>query len=302
MPGVGSRVRAADYNSIQGKVALALGTGSGNFGYGQSLTSSQVSVGDSILVSQWNNLRTDLLKARQHQTGVDESGNLGITTTSLVVSESLRSQYDTMSDTITAARATVASNQGTSENVISPYQRTSAWNGTLTHTCTITFSSADHARHFFNAGGNFQISSDRSGGNSGYKNQTWTLMLQQMGTITMTGSTCSASGSGTASSIGYFSLTGGNQQLFNKPAPSGVYAENEYYIYARTASGGAQVIFEIQFQDNDLGDENNPSPGYPAGPAQDENVDGTLTSTIQMFRPSGSNVSVPAPSASQSGF
>ena len=82
MPGVGSRVRAADYNSIQGKVALVLGSGSGNSGYGQALSSGQVSVGDQILVSQWNNLRTDLLKARQHQTGATES--LTITSTSTI--------------------------------------------------------------------------------------------------------------------------------------------------------------------------------------------------------------------------
>lgn len=302
MPGVGQRVRAADYNSIQGKVSLVMGTGSGSYGYGQSLASSQVNVGDSILVSQWSNLRTDLLKARQHQLGTDQSSNLTITSTSLVVSEAIRSQYDSMADTITTDRLTVASNQGSLENVISPYQRTSAWNGTLTHVCTITFSNVDQARYFFNAGGNFQISADRSGGNSGYKNQTWSLMFSQMGIISMGANTASVSGSGDVTSIGYYGLTGSNQLLFRKQAPSGVYAENDYFIYARTAAGGAQVVFEMVFEDEDAGDQNNPSPGYPAGPAQDENVDGTLTSTVQMFRPSGSNVSVTAPSASQSGF
>lgn len=302
MPGVGSRVRAADYNSIQGKLNLVMGVGADSYGYGQTLASSQVNVGDSILVSQWSNLRTDLLKARQHQLGTDQSSNLTITTTSLVVSEAIRAQYDAMADTITTDRLTVAGNQGSLENVITPYQRTSAWNGTLTHTCTVTFSSADQARYFFNAGGNFQISADRSGGNTGYKNQTWSLMFSQMGTISMGANTATVSGSGNITSIGYYGLTTSNQQIFEKPAPSGVYAENDYFIYARTASAGAQVIFEIQFQDNDAGDLNNPSPGEPPGPVQDENVDGTLTSTVQMFRPSGSNVSVTAPSASQSGF
>ena len=302
MPGVGQRVRAADYNSIQGKVSLVMGTGSGSYGYGQGLVSSQVNVGDSILVSQWSNLRSDLLKARQHQLGTDQSSNLTLASTSLVISEAIRAQYDAMADSITADRLTVASNQGSLENVITPYQRTSAWNGTLTHICTVTFSSADQARYFFNGGGNFQISADRSGGNSGYKNQTWSLMFSQMGTITMNASTATVSGSGSVSAIGYYGLTGSNQLIFRKQAPSGVYAENDYFIYARTAAGGAQVIFEMVFEDEDAGDLNNPSPGEPPGPVQDENVDGTLTSTIQMFRPSGSNVSVAAPSASQSGF
>lgn len=303
MPGVGSRVRAADYNAIQGKIALVLGNGTGNYGYGQGLTSSQVAVGDLIRAVQWNQLRTDLLKARQHQTGVDETSNLTLASTSSIISEALRAQYDNMADTVTANRLAVASNQGTLENVVSPYSRTSAWNGTLTHTCTITFASYDAARHFFNAGGNFQISASRTGGNSGSKNNTWTLMLSQMGTITMnyTTTVCGdPSSTATTYPIGFYSLTNSNQLIFRKSAPAGAYAENDYFIYARL--DGSSVVFSIVFEDEDAGDLNNPSPGFPPGPVQDEDVDGTLTSTIQMFRPSGSNVSVPAPSGSQSGF
>lgn len=303
MPGVGSRVRAADYNAIQGKVALVLGNGTGNYGYGQSLVSSQVAVGDLIRAVQWNNLRTDLLKARQHQTGVDETSNLTLASTSSVISEALRAQYDNMADTVTANRLAVASNQGTLENVVSPYQRTSAWNGTLTHTCTVTFSSYDAARHFFNAGGNFQISASRTGGNSGSKNNTWTLMLSQMGTITMnyTTTVCGdPSSTATTYPIGFYSLSNSNQMIFRKQAPAGAYAENDYFIYARL--DGSSIVFSIVFEDEDTGDLNNPSPGFPPGPVQDEDVDGTLTSYVQMFRPSGSNVSVAVPSASQSGF
>lgn len=303
MPGVGSRVRAADYNAIQGKVALVLGNGTGNYGYGQSLTSSQVAVGDLIRAVQWNQLRTDLLKARQHQTGVDETSNLTLASTSSVISEALRAQYDNMADTVTANRLAVASNQGTLENVVSPYQRTSAWNGTLTHTCTVTFASYDAARHFFNAGGNFQISASRTGGNSGSKNNTWTLMLSQMGTITMNyTTTVCGDPSATAQTfpIGFYSLTNSNQMIFRKQAPAGAYAENDYFIYARL--DGSSIVFSIVFEDEDAGDLNNPSPGFPPGPVQDEDVDGTLTSYVQMFRPTGSNVSVPVPSASQSGF
>jgi hypothetical protein len=303
MPGVGSRVRAADYNAIQGKVALVLGNGTGNYGYGQSLVSSQVAVGDLIRAVQWNNLRTDLLKARQHQTGVDETSNLTLASTSSVISEALRAQYDNMADTVTANRLAVASNQGTLENVVSPYQRTSAWNGTLTHTCTVTFSSYDAARHFFNAGGNFQISASRTGGNSGSKNNTWTLMLSQMGTITMnyTTTVCGdPSSTATTYPIGFYSLSNSNQMIFRKQAPAGAYAENDYFIYARL--DGSSIVFSIVFEDEDAGDLNNPSPGFPPGPVQDEDVDGTLTSYVQMFRPSGSNVSVAVPSASQSGF
>ena len=129
MPGQGTLIRAADYNAIQAKVSMNFGTGSGDQGYGQSLSSSQVAVGDKITVSQWSNLRTDMLKARQHQTGVDESSNLTLPLSSLLVTEALRAQYNSYADTINANRFTMASNQGSLETVKSDL-RTAAWNGT----------------------------------------------------------------------------------------------------------------------------------------------------------------------------
>ena len=58
------------------------------------------------------------------------------------------------------------------------------------------------------------------------------------------------------------------------------------------------LTFEIQFRDDDSGDQQTPPAGKAAGPAVDENIDGTLTSTVQLFRPSGANVTLPAPTAS----
>lgn len=298
MAGVGTVIRASDYNSIQSKIALVLGTGTGTRGYGQALASAQVGVGDKITVSQWSNLRTDLLKARQHQTGVDEGGNLTLPLNSLLVSEALRSAYDTMADTIDANRFTVAANQATTETLITG-TRTTAWNGVLTNTVTMTFTSSNHARAFFNSGGYFTITSARTGGNSGNKNNTWSLMLSQTGTVTFGRNFSAVDGTspGTIySSVGFHSLTTSNQTIYWKPAPSGVYAENDYYIYARKSADDTQVIITSEFRDDDTGDQTG------AGPAQDEDVDGTLTNTIQMYRATGSNVSVAAPSAGQAGF
>ena len=102
---------------------------------------------------------------------------------------------------------------------------------------------------------------------------------------TYTGS--SAAGSG----VGFFDLTTSNQLVGTKQAPSGTYAENRYYIYARRSSDSSQVILTIEFQDNDLGDPN-----------FDENVQPTLRSIIAQYRPSGGNVSVASPTASGTGL
>jgi hypothetical protein len=77
MAGQGTSIVASDYNNIYNKMAAVMGPGSGNSGYNQSLNSATVPATRTIIsAAQWSNLRIDLLHARQHQTGLDESGNL----------------------------------------------------------------------------------------------------------------------------------------------------------------------------------------------------------------------------------
>ena len=315
MANVGEFIRAADYNTIQAKLAGILGLGSGTSGYGQNVSSAQVAVGDPIRASQWSALRNDLLRARQHQTGIDETVNLtAITAGATVAAASIEVQYNTYADTVITNKLSVASNQTTTENVITPYVKTNtSWNGTITNVITISFpgytagstvvSPADHARIFFNTGGNFQITSSRSNGSTTSKNTTWSTMLTDAGTVTLGLSTTTKSGSGTTYAVGWSNLTTTNQKIFNKAAPSGAYSANQYNIYAKTNAGLTQVIISVEYADLDSG-------GYltgtfgpaPYGPGVDESVDGDLACTCQMSRATGVNVSVTAPTASQTGM
>ena len=65
--GQGQLIQNTDYNSIRTVVDAVMGTGTS--GYGQTLASSNVSQGSTITALQWLNLRTDMVKARQHQIG-----------------------------------------------------------------------------------------------------------------------------------------------------------------------------------------------------------------------------------------
>jgi hypothetical protein len=306
--GIGQKIEAGDYNAIQNKVAGILGTGSGQSGYGQTVTSGQVIAGNKIFLSEWLNLRSDLRLARQHQTGVDESANLTIPATTLVITEALRSQYATYAQTIETNKFAIGAGQFSTETVLS-YNKSGAWNGTISNVVTITGStsgggSVANMRYFFNAGGSFRISASRAGGSAGSKDDTWTTMLSQSGTVNLNYTTTTYDGSnGTVYNIGYYSLTTSDQLIFSKPAPAGNYAENDYFIYARKSADGSQVIFTMTFQDDDTGDQQG---GFLPGPSVDENVNtvggSTLNTTVSMNRPSGSNVSILAPTSSQTGM
>jgi hypothetical protein len=66
---VGTKVTAANYNTIQGKIQDVLGTGDGaQNGYGRALISSAKSSGDAIAAQDMVDLYTDLITARTHQT------------------------------------------------------------------------------------------------------------------------------------------------------------------------------------------------------------------------------------------
>ena len=114
-----------------------------------------------------------------------------------------------------------------------------------------------------------------------------------------TDTTCT--GTGTTTSIGNADLTAIYQTIFTKVG-SGNYAENEYEIQARysVVDGEPKVLqFSVRFEDNDAGDQQPVTSGIgPAGPAEDEDVTGTITSTIQQLRATGSNVEVTTPSYS----
>ena len=296
--GQGQLIQNTDYNSIRTVVNSVMGTGTG--GYGQTLASSDVSQGATITAVQWLNLRTDMVKARQHQIGsavgstsATDGRNLILPASGLTITETLRAQFSEFATTIDSNKRTIDTDgiggQFSAEGLVTG-TRGSAWNGTLTNTVTITFSDANHPRYYFNAGGKIRISANITTGTS--KNNTWNTMFTQMGEFWMDyTSTIFTGSSATGSAIGWEDLTTSNQLIGQKAAPSGSYAENRYYIYARKSVDGTQIILTIEFQDNDVGDTQT-----------DENVEPTLNSVIAQYRPSGSNVSVPTPTATQSGF
>lgn len=297
MAGQGTRILASDYNAIQSVIATVLGSGSGTLGYGQTVTSSQTSVGAKITASMWQTLRNDLLAARQHQTGNNESGNLTSPSTGILVREYDRAAYYAYAQLIqTNALVTPPAGQA-SLVTLTTGTRTAAWNGTINHTVSLNFGSNAGARYFFNSGSNIQISGSNTSipaDGSQAKSNDWATILSNMGTITMNYNTTSTNGSGSAAgSIGFYQLTTSPQTIFTKATASPTYSPNQYDILAQIDGTGSIVTFTMQFQDLS---------GQPNSPwGTDENVEGTLTSLVQTYYATGSNVSVALPIVSSSG-
>ena len=85
----------------------------------------------------------------------------------------LNDLFKTFATTCNTNRLTIATNQGTAETLAGAGQtRTTAWNGVISHTVTITFATSNAARHFFNAGGEIRFAANIVNGTGG-KTLAW---------------------------------------------------------------------------------------------------------------------------------
>ena len=293
---VGDLISALRYNNIQSRINVIMGTGSGNSGYGQALNSSQVAVGSNVDLVRVLNLRTDMIKARQHQTANNEApggtGAFPLVTTANQITDAFAANLESQMTTIETNKLVLGAggtlgNQYSDTTDANTSQRTASWNGLLTHNVTVAFGSQNAARFYFNSGGDIRFRVTLTGGTSEtgptqiYTD--WSNMFTTMGTITMNHNNTTRSGTaGTTQAIGFYQLTGTNQEIFRRVG-SGNYASNTYIINARS-DGTGNVFFNIQFNDNKGGNPN-----------FDEAVTGTLTSRLDLRRATGSNVAVAAP-------
>jgi len=302
--GKGSIIEYLDYNNIQSIIGAVLGNGGTNpitntadpqYGYGQTVESSQASQHGLITVDQWNTLRNDLLAARQHQSGADESGNLALPTLDTKIAEADRAAYLSFATLINTNKLVAPPSSESSFSTVSTATRTAPWNGSISQMFKATFTNNDHMRYFFNSGGNFKFSSSLTNftttGGSKLVNESWYALLSNMGVITFNANSTSNTGSGTpATAIGFHQVTGSDQLIFSKLVEAGnQYTPNQYDLFVRKTA--TQLIFTALWSYLDGGSMGNVY----------EQVDGTLTSICQMTIASGSNVAVTAPTVTKEG-
>ena len=293
--GTGNLILASDYNAIQATVADVLGVGSGKTGYGQVVSSSQVTAGTStITATQMKNLRSDLSKISYHQINSNTTAPDVNAGGSILASD--WSTYSSQATTLSASpeRFRLDSIQSTTTLGVNPTM--SGWNSTRTHSVTVTFASANDARYFFNAGGEIRITPSISG-QSSLKGSAWNSLFTTVGTVKFGALATTAGVTGTI--VGWYNLTNVTTPTPTYPQTVFTYTGNVTYTgniftvkaYCNVAdnSAGTASILYLDIIYNDAGT-------YPTGSNTfDENVDGTTTSTVSHYRATGSNVQVLAP-------
>ena len=175
-------ITASGLDTITDMLRAYWGIGGSQWGLGQDITLiPDVSPGDTETAAQRNGIVTTLNKALLHQ------GQADITPATVAVGEAIRSLTS-----VANATNLVYSNTGLTSQPLYTTSTTTGittdhWgdrgNKTLTTTHTVTFSSANAARYFFNAGGRIVIQTTKTGGTTA-RDTSWTTLSNAIGPFT----------------------------------------------------------------------------------------------------------------------
>ena len=220
----GQTIAAADYNglaqtTVGGNVAFVLGTGSGQYGYGQDTTAiATVSSTATITATQWAGLVYLINRCLGHQSGV--AGQLATGSNIGIVSGATIAAYANVVTAATSIFTNAALFNGTQGTVITgtslvTYANAAAGAAFTGYVCTrtVTFASADQARYFFNAGGqiNLVLSATQPVASTRTADVA-TLMGTNIGSLTAFRNTTNGGRSGTGGTL-TATFTGGYRNL-----------------------------------------------------------------------------------------
>lgn len=294
---VGGLIEDVDYNSIRNKVIAVLGTGAGNTGYGQTarLQSSSVADGNIVTSKQWGDLRWDIYNCLVHQNGTTptilqvSSGN-----TIRYGAGHPNNAYDTLSNTITTNRFNLGSGQFVTENLASRSSGDVTWFSQAYVDITYTFNTSEFARFFFNSGGQLRVTSSFLPSVTKDQTTSWANLLTAAGTQGFGAQVPNAGFGSPLNGTNFFKLTN-SYQTFHTSTASGPYASNTYRLQARSnvannSSGTANIVYIRVLLSDAYTD---PPGGFPGQFPPEDSINGTISISTDMIRPSG--VMQPAP-------
>lgn len=231
-------IEATDYNNLvggdpvttSGRLNTVWATGGTNAGYGQT-PEGNVTVGNTVTAAKWANLVNTTSNIAVHQGTSITSVTAPVTGGTITY----LSAIPTNLTTIYNSRLNAASQGSTTANSVSVG---TTWSSIATFTHTVTFSSGDAARYFFNAGGQLKVTCSHANSTAGI-NLLFNNLASNVGTVALSSPT---SGSITVSGVSYNGVTkvggGGNSPTIS--TNSGYYAlsTSNTTLFTQTASTG----------------------------------------------------------------
>ena len=245
------------------------GSGTGDKGYGQSTTLTSVAAPTEVTATQWATMldRMDAMEA--HQGSAITNPTNPVSGDDIDIFTNLETDMDTLFNN----RLNNSANGSDGSNTI---VGTNSWTTSATNQARFTFTSSDHLRYFFNAGGEFRMSFARAGGTAHTKNAEWTNLCTDCGTIVFRARTMTkVGGSGTPTidiNDGWYDISASFVIKFKQFEGTTPYSSNFISVEFRQFTN-TQLDIRVIYKDDAADDF-------------DDTVDGTLTSTFVTRPPS----------------
>ena len=269
----GNQILATDFNDLSSLVTTTLGTGAGQYGYGQAILSGTVTAGQRIEKQEFDKVRFDLMSVLVHQTGVLPDPVLAQVTNPILATAS--EPFQSYTNLIQTARGDRFVCADKFKSPIAIDEKTcNDWSSLATSELTITFTSADDARYFWNSGN--RIRYDTIFKDSSYpatqQNNDWNTIFTNAGSVEF--------GANAQDVINVYDLTDSYQAYFEATS-SAPYAANRYKISAKCNQPsnvtGVATVFTLKVElIDDYTDDPQP------GPLPDDVVYGVKISAIHM--------------------
>jgi hypothetical protein len=254
----GGLIEATDYNNLingTNQLNAVWSVGNGDAGYGQTAITT-VATSNTVTATQWATLINRLNSVRNHQSGVG-SGITAVTAGATINHLStLQTQVNTAFTNRGLRNATGSTTTGTTDTTSPSAGAQSAFS--YFRDTNVTFSSANAARYFFNAGGqiNFVCSATSSVANA--RSDTLRNMINEVGGLGAFRNTTNTGRTGGGGSIvvnntsfGYRNLTASPQTIVDNNV-GGTYSAHDVLLQVFTnsldttnGSRGASVVFRL---------------------------------------------------------
>ena len=264
----GDKILDQEYNNFLNSSATPkginyiFGTGANQWGLGQTELSAVV-VGDKITAAQWNSLFSAMDNVANHTNDTLSSTDAKTAGDVIAVKAALEADLTTLAASVAngSPNATALSTSAALQTSASGTRY--AGSHIVEH--SVTFTNANQARWFFNAGGKIQINITRTGNGGASatsKDSSVSELITGLGDFQLKSQTSSRSGSGETLStdgtnIGFYDLTTSYQTIIELTQNSGTYTTMFFKVEAKAdaAAGSATVVtIKTSIVDPDAGD------------------------------------------------
>ncbi len=279
------------------------GTGSAQYGLGQTHINTVQNANHSITASQWNTLLTGMDNIGNHTNDTLTARTQVTAGDTIKIKAAVEADLASLAAEV-AAGSTSATALGT--NAVGSSTNSGTWNSTSTIERSVTFADADKMRHFFNGGGKIRIDPSCITGIDGSKDDVFNdLTVTATGNLDIGSQTSTRSGSGETQTtnglaIGFHDLTTSYQTILKLTSDNSGYTSNTVEYFAKLdAAVGTAVVITVKMVSTDAdNDDTYTSPNTSGVPANPNEAPRMTLALIEVYPTNAQGLSANIQSAS----